>query len=188
MQISINLADHVLQRYGNMLGALGAGQAHKALARAVNRVTNTVHGRVIRAVAKQSSIPTAIVRRTVKKRTVKPGSGDALEGLIWATGKPLSLKYFKPRQTKAGTVATVWGKRTLYASAFMGPRPGAVARKLKGHVWVRTSAKRLPIEIKYGPSVPEELVANESARVFEATVQDMLPKRVAHEIGRLLPG
>lgn len=68
----------------------------------------------------------------------------------------------------------------------MGPRPGVITKKLGGRVFIRTSKNRFPIEMLFGPSIPEELVKGESERVFRETVADMLPRRVAHELSRLL--
>lgn len=189
MLVRITSEDDVLRRFHNQLGALGAGEAHKALARAVNRVTTTVHGRVIRAVTKQSSIPRKIVVAQIKRKlaSVKPGNGP-IEGIVWSTGKPISLKYFQPRQLSYGVRAKVQGQWRQYPHAFMGPRPGVIAAKLHGNVFVRTSSSRFPIEMLFGPAVPEELVRGESVRVFQQTVALMLPARIEHEIGRLLPG
>ena len=184
--IIVRPLDDVIKRFGNQLGAVGSAKAHKALARAVNRVTNTVHGRVIKAIRKQSDIPTAIVRRQVKKRLASTAEGSVIEGVVWATGSPISLKYFRPRQIKAGTKAKYGGKWHLHKSAFMGPRPGTVSKKLGGNVFVRTSGNRFPIEKLFGPSVPEELVRGESERIFGETVADMLPARVAHELSQML--
>lgn len=186
-RIVVRPMDDVIRRYGNMIGAVGGDRAHKALARAVNRVTNTVHGRVIRAIRKQSDIPTAILRREIGKRLASP-KGGAIEGVVWAKGKPLSLKYFKARQLSFGVRAKHGGKWHRYPSAFMGPRPGIISKRLGGHVYRRTTRKRLPIEMELGPSVPEELVRGESRRIFEQTVNEMLPARVAHELGRILGG
>lgn len=187
MRVIITPADDILRRFGNQIGAMGEGKAHQALARAVNRVTTTVHGRVIKAIRKQSDIPTAITRKSVGKRLVKPGGGGALEGEVWAKGKPLSLKVFRAKQYGFGVKAKWGGNWHRYPGAFMGPRPGVLADRLGGHVFVRISSKRLPIEQLFGPAVPGELVRSESARVFEATVATMLPERVAHELERLLP-
>lgn len=191
--IVIKPADDILRRFGNQLGAVGSAQGHKALARAVNRVTNTVHGRVVRAIRKQSDIPTAIIRKEVKKRlaSTSPGKG-ALEGVIWATGKPISLKHFKARQFSFGVKAKWGGEWHKYPGAFMGPRPGIIAPRLNGHVFMRTMAQtwingeRTPIEMQFGPSVPEELVRGESERIFRETVETMLPDRIAHELSRML--
>lgn len=188
MRVSITAGDDILVRFGNQIGALGEGEAHKALARAVNRVTDTVHGRVVRAVAKQSSIPAKIVRSTIKKRQVRPGSGAALEGVVYATGSPLPLQVFNPKQFSWGVRAKVWGQMQRYPSHFMyGGRWNSGKLIANGHVFSRTTKERKPIEKTMGPSVPEEMVKGESARVFESTVQVMLPQRVAHELSRLLP-
>ena len=187
MHIRITIDDDILQRFGNQLGAVGEKEGHKALARAVNRVTNTVHGRVIGAVAKQSSIPKRIVAGTVKKRLVKPGSGAALEGEVWATGKPLSLKVFGAKQFSWGVRAKVWGQFQRYPGWFIyGGHYRSGKPVGSGHVFARLSSKSHPIELKDGPSVPEELIRGESERIFHRTVQDMLPRRVAHELGRIL--
>lgn len=179
--------DGVLRHFHNQIGALGGVEAHRALARALNRTTNTVHGRVVKAIRRQSDIPTSIIRASVGKRLVKPGGGGALEGEVWAKGKPLSLKVFNPRQLSYG-VRVKFGKQWhRIDGAFMGPRPGVIASRLAGHVFVRAGKDRTPILLQEGPSVPEEMVRDESARVFEQTVGTMLPERVAHELGRLLP-
>lgn len=184
--IVVRPLDDVIRRYGNQIGAVGSAQGHKALARAVNRVTNTVHGRVIRAIRKQSDIPTAIIRRDISKRLSNPSGGGAIEGVIFAKGNPLSLKHFRARQFAFGVKAKWGGSWHSYPSAFMGPRPGVISKRLGGHVFIRTTAKRFPIEKLFGPSVPEEMVRAESARVFNETVEDMLPRRVFHELSRLL--
>lgn len=188
MRITIQ-PDSNLALYSNRIGELSQGDAHKAFARAVNRVTNTVHGRVIRAIRKQSDIPTTIIRRQIKKRLASPSisHGGSIEGVIWATGNPISLKHFKARQFSFGVKAKWGGKWHEYQGAFMGPRPGVIAPRLGGNVFVRTSASRFPIEMLFGPSVPEELVKGESERIFNETVESMLPMRVMHEVGRLLP-
>ena len=195
MKVTITPADGNIKRFANQLGALGSRKTHTVLARAVNRTTTTAHGRVVKAIAKQSDIPRGIIRQQVKRQTVSTNidHGGSLEGVIRATGKPISLKYFKARQFSFGVKAKHGGKWHNYPSAFMGPRPGVIARGLHGHVFVRTTektwiskGKRAPIQKLFGPSVPEEMVRGESERVFRSAVSEMLEKRVAHEIGRLL--
>jgi hypothetical protein len=188
--VTITLTDDILRNYGNQLGALGEAEGFKALARAVNRVTNTVYGRVIRQVAKQSSIPTAVVRRSIKKQLVSPNinHGGALEGVITATGNPLSLRVFNPKQFSWGVRVKVWGRVQRFPGTFIYAgtyRSGQYVGS--GHVFHRLTRESKPIEELFGPSVPEEMVRDESAKLFDATVQLMLPVRVAHEIGRLLP-
>lgn len=198
MQITISVGDDVLRRFSNQIGALGQGEAHKALARAVNRVTNTVHGRVIRAVAKQSSIPVAVVRRTIKKRLVSPNSSHPgasdLEGVVWATGRELPLSAFNPRQFSWGVRAKVWGSVQRYPGAFIYAGSFRSGKPIAGNNaftntrgYSESSGRNNAIERMFGPSIPEEMVRGESERIFRETADTMLPQRVAHELNRLLP-
>lgn len=190
MKVQIVAADDILTRYGNALGALGKREAHRALARAINRVTDTVHGRVIRAVAKQSSIPTATVRKVIRKQRVstKLSNGGGLEGIVTATGSPLPLKEFKPKQFSWGVRAKVWGRQQRFPTTFINAGTYRSSKQVgNGHVFHRVTVKSLPIEKLFGPSIPEEMVKDQSKAIFERTVEQMLPARVMHEIGRLLP-
>ena len=76
MKLTVRPEDDQLTRYANALGALGEQEGHRALARAVNRTTNTVYSRVIRAIAKQSSIPTHTQCPGLASR-VQPGGTKA---------------------------------------------------------------------------------------------------------------
>lgn len=188
MRLTISPSDEILDQYANALGALGARDGHRALARAVNRTTNTVYGRVIRAIARQSSIPARVVRQAITKRTVRPGSGGDLTGVIQALGKPLPLKVFRPRQLSYGVRVKLWGQWQRMEGTFIYAGTYRSGQEVAGgHVFQRVTTASLPIEMQRGPSVPEEMVKGESERQFEQTVADMLPQRVAHEIGRLLP-
>lgn len=187
--ITINPTDNILHTFTNQIAAIGEGKARVALARAVNRVTTTVDGRVVRALVKQTSAPRKIVRAQVKKylTTTALGSSGAIEGRVVATGRPIALKHFKPKQNSKGTAVTIYGKRETIAGAFMGARPGMLTSKFHGHVFKRRGIKRLKIDKQLGPSIPPELVKGESLRIFEQTVATMLPERVRHELGRMLP-
>lgn len=185
--IKVSFADDELKRFENMIGALGAGKARQALARAVNRTTKTVEGRVVRAIAKQSSIPTKIVRRSIKTRLAAHKGNTPLIGSVRAIGDDLSLKHFSAKQFSFGVKAKIWGSWHRFPTTFIWAgtyRSGkAVAN---GHVWQRTTKDSLPIELQRGPAVPDELVKNESLKQYEATVRTMLPARAMHELTRLL--
>ena len=188
MQLTVRPEDDQLTRYANALGALGEHDGHRALARAVNRTTNTVYSRVIRAIAKQSSIPTRIVKAQTSKRTVRPGSRETLEGIIYATGRELSLKVFNPRQFSYGVKVKMWGEMQRFDGMFIYAGNYRSGQEVgNGHVFQRVTTKSMPIEMQRGPAVPTEMVKDKSAEIFEETVADMLPRRIAHEIGRLLP-
>lgn len=187
MQITVRITDDQLHRFQNMASALGEQKARVAFARAINRTTNSVHGKVIRAVAKHTSIPTAIVRRSVKKRLAAHQGSGPLEGVISATGRPLSLKHFRARQFSWGTRAKVWGELRRFEGSFIFGgtwRSGRPA--FEGHVMTRVGRASFPVRRENGPAVPQGLVAGEAATAFTTTVAQMLPNRVMHELSRLL--
>ena len=187
MSVTIN-PDTVLARYANQIGALGERRAHTALARAINRTTTSARSKVVSAIGKQSSIPLKIVRTQVKRHQVKPGGMGVLEGHIEATGNGLPLSVFRPKQFKWGVRVKLWGKQQRYqgmfikAGSFRGTKDVA-----NGQVFQRVTTASLPIEMQYGPAVPQEMVRDQAAKAFKTTVEQMLPRRVQHELSRMLP-
>lgn len=192
-RVVITPADDILRRFDNQLKAAGETDARKALARAINRTTQSAYSRVVRAIAKQSSIPTAIVRKTVKRKLAAHNSGD-LFGEIYASGRPLSLKVFGAKQFSFGVRAKIYGEWKRFPGAFIwGGNYKSGKAVAGGHVFTNT---RMPnklsgrdnalSEMMTGPSVAEELVKDEAVRVFNHLVETMLPARVSHELSRIL--
>lgn len=168
MQVKLQFHDQILAKWGKQLQALGAGGAHKAMARALNAEGKKMKTAVQGAVAKQSSIPSRRVASALKVTQAGVNLGGDLSFTVTARDGHLPLKAFKPKQGAAGTSATVWGRRKLHGGAFMGPRPGLIARGLGGHVMKRTGPNRLPIEKLWGPAVPKEIVKDAAREAFEA--------------------
>lgn len=185
MKLQLYPTDDVLVRLSQSVERLGSGQARVAMARALNHEGRKTFALVKRTLGKQTSAPAAIIASQVRYRQPSQ-KGDALQAEIRATGSELPLKEFKPRQFKAGTRARVWGRLQSFPGTFMGPRPGVVAAGLRGQVWVRGGADRLPIEVVFGPSLPKEMVKDATAEAFTSSFAG-LADRVTHEVGRLLP-
>lgn len=179
--------DDIMARYGNALGSIGQGKAAKVMGRALNYEGQRTFVQVKRDLRWQSSIPMAMVNRGVRTVKASTKAGSALEFAIVGTGRPLSLKHFGARQFASGTKATVWGVRTTFEGAFMGPRPGVIAGRLNGHVFKRTSPDRLPIERLFGPGIANELVRDKSAQTFYAAAPRIL-ERVGKELAAVLRG
>lgn len=176
--IVIRPMDQIAALYRAQLAALTPAQTNRVLGRALNYEGQRTFVAVKRALRQQTSIPAGYVNRAT--RTAKASTtGGAIQFAIIGRGSELSLRAFKPRQFKAGTKATVWGKRQTYEGSFMGPRPGVVAPKLRGHVFARTSAARLPLKRLSGPSVPKEMVKDLSKSTFESA-----PPRIVARVGR----
>ena len=195
MRLAVKPGDDLLARYANQLGALGEVDGHRAMARAVNRTTDATYSRVVRAVSQQSSIKQALVRGSSRKVKAKPGGMGAIEGEIRAWGEPIPLREFNAKQFSYGVKARVYGKQTRFPGMFIfagTPRSGVFAGG--GHVFENTREKNVKsgrnnkIERQDGPAVPTEMVRGTAKDEYERTVADMLPARLAHEIGRLLPG
>ena len=188
MHLTVTPGDQLLAQFANQIGALSERDGHRALARAVNRTTTSVHSRVVRAIAKQSSIPTRIVRAQVRRIQVKPGSGDSLEGHVIASGRPIPLRDFRARQFSWGVRAKVWGETRRFEGMFIYAGTFRSGQEVgNGHVFQRVTSRSLPIAKQEGPAVPTEMVRNQSRDEFERTVAEMLPQRVRHELSRLLP-
>ena len=174
-----------LKQFENMLGALGA-EAPKAVTRALNRTGDMAHTRVVRALAKQTSLPQKTIRKAIK---VKRATWSDLNYMLCAAGGDISLKYFKPRETQRGVTAFVAGKRALFEGTFL--RGGSFARgrvelNMGGHVFLRVGNRTDLEKQKSGVVIPAEMVEGASAKAFEETVANVLPRRLDHEISRLL--
>lgn len=190
MQIKISMADDVLRRYGNQLGAIGDAKARMALARAVNHTGAKAKTQVIRALTKQTGLKRGTIVKAVRQRQANPtGGGDATYELV-TRGGDISLKVFAARELRAGTKAKPWGRWQMFPGAFMrgGRFPKRVPLSMGGHVFRRAGSSRLPIALqKSGVYIPKEMLAGETAAAWERVIATSLMPRVQHEIARLLP-
>lgn len=152
-----------------------------ALSVAVNATVRQGKQRTAQEISRAGSIKRAKVEAGIRLRYATPGN---LEGAIRGIGKPLSLKEFNARQNSKGVVATVWGKRQNYPGMFMGPRPGAIAMRLGGHAFVRTSKARLPIDKGYGAGVAQVMSQAEIETMLRAYAAERLDKNVARQLQR----
>ena len=159
----------------------------RAYRRALNKTGDKAYTRVIRAVGKQTGLKRAQVIKygDVKKRRA---SYSRLDFEIVSRGLPIPLREFSAKQFSFGVRARPWGKVTRFPSAFIyagrwnsGKFVGA------GHVFQRTTSASLPIERLDGPSIPQEIVKDQSADAFNQ-VADELPNRIAHELRVITDG
>ncbi|WP_338606873.1 phage tail protein [Pelagibacterium nitratireducens] len=157
--------------------------------RAVNRTGDMARTRVVRALAGQTGLQQKLLRKAVKPTRA---NYDRIAYVMRAKGGDISLKYFKPRETRKGVSAAPFGKREVFASSFMrgGRFPHRVAvPRFHGHVFERDGRERTPItKLKSGVIIPAEMVQGETAKAFESAVRQILPVRFAHEINRLTGG
>ena len=157
-----------------------------AIARAINHTGDKAKTQMVRALVPQ----TGLKRKTIVKALKRSGaSAGALVYVIKSRGGNISLKYFGARETKKGVTAAPWGKRKIYPMAFVkgGHAPNRVALRMGGHVFARTGKSRTPIvKVKSGVFIPAEMVKGATKEAFERTVASELPKRINHELSRII--
>lgn len=186
-QLIIRPLDQVLARYADAMSGLTPAQTHKVMARAMNYEGRKAFTQVKRALHVQTSISRGDITKGTRFKQASVASGNALEVIIEGRGSEIPLKRFGARQFTYGVRAKVWGRMQQYPGQFMGPRPGVIASKLHGRTFVRSSKARLPIEQTFGPSIPKEIVKDQSAAAFYAST-DAILNRVGKEIAAVLRG
>lgn len=179
-----------LQRFDNMLAMLEGRQSDLVQVRALNRVGDMAKTIVVRTLTRQTGLQRKVIVKAIGKP--KRASFGDKQYVMSTSGGPIAVKYFRPRETRAGVTAYPRGERTLFASAFMkgGRFPNRVpVAKFNGHVFEREGASRLPIsKVRTNVTIPGEMVTGATADAFEQTVAINLPRRIEHELSRLTKG
>lgn len=147
-----------------------------AVALALNRTADVARTGMTRALVKQTGIKFGTIR---KATSIWRASAGSLSAEIKMRGGYTSLTEFGARRTKKGVSAAPWGHRRVFPSTFIVKRYG-------GHVYRRAGKERFPIEKLYGPALHVEMVKGQSAEAFAKAVAKELPKRLDHELDRVL--
>lgn len=186
-QLVLRPLDDVMARYGRDLARLSSGQAKKAMGRALNYEGRRTFVAVKRVLRKQTSIPRPAIEKAMRLRQAST-SGGALEVAIIGSGRELPLKMFKARQFKVGVKATVWGKRQTFPGTFIFAGTYNSGKPVAGgQVFHRLSKKSLPIQRAFGPSVPKEMVKDQTAAEFYSATPRIVA-RVGKEIAAVMRG
>ncbi|EAQ35760.1 hypothetical protein NB311A_05068 [Nitrobacter sp. Nb-311A] len=186
MTLSIHFDASSIVRASNLFHAAGK-DAPKALVRAINHTGDKARTQMRRVLVKQTGLPMKTIRKAItsKKASFAGGSYE-----IKSEGGNVRLKYFKPRETRKGVTAAPWGKRQLYPGTFMkgGAFPNRkVVAKFDGHVYRRLNKSGTKITQKRsGLFIPTEMVTGSSGAAFYSTLDRELPKRIAHELFRVI--
>lgn len=177
-----------LKRFENQIGALGEKAPH-ALRRAVARTGDMARTQVVRALTKQTGLKRKVIVRAVK--VTRPSFGS-LNYVMRTRGGDIALKYFSARETRKGVSASPFGNRKVFPHTFIrgGKFPGRVRLGMGGHVFLPETSNpkwgRKFERQKSGVVIPAEMVKGRTAEAFQASVRANLPRRVEHELGRLL--
>lgn len=126
-----------------------------------------------------------------KKSSVqKQASAANLRYLLVGFGKPLSLKYFRAQETRAGVSATPMNVRKVFPSTFIkgGRFPNRKDLGKGGTVFKRTTRKRKPIEKQFGPAFPEAFSQPSPVRVWEGEGGPRVMNDIVKELDAILKG
>jgi hypothetical protein len=175
VQVVIKDLDQTRIRYEAMVQEVGEGAAALAFSRALNHEGRKSFTAVKRSLRKQTDIPPSLIAAAMQ---FKSSNRKHLRTIISGSGNELPLRLFKPSQFSYGVRAKVWGKHQTYRSAF-------IVAKYGGNVFHRTSKKRFPIQRLFGPSIPKEMVKDETLETFEQSGNAVMD-RAMHELSRIL--
>lgn len=181
MEIIVKVKGDGLPKLNRVLDEFGKEtKTHRAYRMAVNAVGKSAWSKTRRKLAEQIGIgPTKINK--IGQFEITRASYDKLAYSVTATGRPLSLKFFKATQYSYGVTAKPWGKTQKFEGAFLFSG-GRYSRKGKtgkflghsgkfvadGHVFKRTTKASTPIEKMVGPSIPKEMIKGASAETFKS--------------------
>lgn len=193
----------LLEEATHILGS--EAKARRAFTRAINHTGRIVGNEAGRALSDQTGLPKRTGIKAVR-REVERATPATLSYVIHGQGGNISLKYFKPRETRAGVSAAPWNKRYVYASTFMkaGWWPKRVVKpKWNGQVFKRANsdgysydglrsqgAKRVGTKFtkqKSGLFIPIEMVRGATAAAWQQGARRLQP-RIEHEVRAITRG
>lgn len=187
MQLVIKELDQTRIRYEAMVQKVGEEEAALAFSRALNHEGRKSFTAVKRALRKQTDIPPGMITAAMK---FKSSTVRNLRTVISGTGSELPLRLFGAKQFSYGVRAKVWGKQQTYKSNF-------IVASLGGNVFHRTGVfgkaakgryagkRREGIQRTFGPSIPKEMVKDETLETFEQSGNAIMD-RAMHELSRIL--
>lgn len=196
--ISITVTGNGLVRFNDAVKALGEPRARVAYSRAINRVGRTVGNEAGRALSDQTGLPKSTGKRAVTRK-VDRSSPATLTYTIHGSGGNISLRYFRPRETRKGVTASPWNRRTLFPSTFL--RAGWWPKRVNKPNWNKQVFRRLTKsgwshdrsvtkfeKVKSGVFIPTELVRGQVAQAWTTGGRTRLQPRIHHEIKVLTKG
>src|SRR4051812_14678264 len=167
--LTIEIIGNGIPRLADAAQTLGSeAKARTAYSRAINHSAKVAATATGRALSDQTGLP----KRTGKKALnlkVDRSTPATLTYTIHTRGGDISLKYFKPRETRPGVSAAPWNSRRVYPSTFM--RAGWWPRRVNkpgwnGQVFIRTGAGKSFKVADSGLFIPIEVVQGASAAAW----------------------
>lgn len=179
-----------LDRMERSMHDLGAERKFaSAAARSLNKVGGKARTQVQRNLVKQTGLARSTIVRAVQQHGASPGR---LAFELRSHGGDIALKYFSPKEFRAGVKAKPFGKSTLFPGTFLraGWFPSRVeTTRFGGHVMKRTGADKWPVESQdSGVIIPAEMVKGQSLAAWRLVVDRDLPARLMHDLSRAAGG
>lgn len=160
-----------------------------AIARAINRATQQAKTEAVKKVRERYIIRATDVNSTI--RIIRATAARPI-AIIRSRGSVMPLSKFRyTRPRSPGVKGTTPAKaRVLKAGGNKPIKSAFVAQMSSGHtgIFVRAGKARLPIDQKMGPSVPQMLGHDSVIEHVEQVAQEILPKRLDHEVDAILKG
>ena len=176
---------HDLKELKRQLRDLETKVAPQATIRTLNRVAESAKVASARHIAPQMNSRQAAVKRRIETQR-------ATFKRLWATlvarDRALQLIEFvvgsrKPTQQPGGkrglVKAKVYGKTRTLSKAFIAPRRSGSS---KTTVYMRTSPKRRPLKLLYGPGIMQLFRQKENDQVMQAKVRERFPIEFARNL------
>jgi hypothetical protein len=186
------ISTHVdMSQFSQLANAFAAAGAQSVVARrrAVNHVGMKAKTQMIRALVRQTGLERGIIVRAMR---VASAASSSASYVMTTRGGNIRLKYFSPKETRAGVTANPHGKRQLYPGTFMKggrfPNRKSFTKTLKaGNVYERHGKKRFPVgQATSGVYIPVEMLQGDSMTAFYQVTQRELLPRLSHELARVL--
>ena len=188
MALNITITGNGFARFSDAVRVLGDKRARSAYSRAINHTGNVAGTAAGRALAKQTGLPARTGRKAVR-RDVERSTPATLAYTIRGSGGDISLRHFKPRETRRGVSAAPFGQREVFTSTFM--KAGFWPKRVEKPGWNSQVFSRLPSgkfeKVKSGVFIPREMVRGQTAQAWNTTTARLQP-RIAHEIRRATKG
>ena len=162
-----------IRQFAAAVAKLGDGRVAQVAREGLQEGGDKVRTQVRRALKVQTNVKRyGVIVANVPGRLAGP-----LQYIISASGKGLPIQEF-PYSVPGPVEASPWAVSRTFKRSFR--------QRYKGGLRARLSSKRFPIRSLYGPSLPKELIKDQSAAAFfkgSSEVLQAIEKRVA----RIMP-
>lgn len=159
--------------------------------RAINRAAESARTEGSKVVRKTYNIKHGNVLKKIKIKRARPG--DLLAD-VRTSGRPLSVRNFAveanepfPTRGKYARVSVKKGSGGIIRKSFIATTRKDQTNEYK-NVFIRVGKGRFPLRSLHGPSVPQMFGRESGIRAMEKRAEEILDKRLEHEIKRLLGG